>query len=135
MKIGQVLRFFSRPASLVSHGAHADWSHHDAPRQAPLLWRLLPWLRPADADEAPALAEAREAFIEALQDIDCREACCLSMRIRYAHSMQALWHFRSDVFLLVSLHRSQSEALSRLDTLNQHFPTRSPRSGFGALLD
>lgn len=91
------------------------------------------WRRPVE--ESPALGEARSDFIEALEDIDCREAACLSMRIRYAHSMRTLWHFRSDVFLLVSLHRNQSEAHARLETLNQHFPTRSPRSGFGTLLD
>lgn len=98
------------------------------------LWRglSLPWRRqPGPA----ALEEARGAFLDALRDIDAREACCLSMRIRYAHSMQALWHFRTDVFLLVSLHRSEREAHTRLASLNSHFPTRSPRSGFGALLD
>ncbi len=140
MKIGQLLHHFSsRAASLLSHGGHAgmDSTHDDeaAPTLSRRLAGLLPWRPRATAPARSALEETREAFLEALRDIDAREACCLSMRIRYAPSLQALWHFRTDIFLLVSLHRSESEAHTRLANLNQHFPTRSPRSGFGALLD
>ena len=38
-----------------------------------------------------------------------------------------------EVFKLVALHFSQAEAQCRLDRLNRHFPTRSPRSGFAPL--
>ncbi len=127
MKWNQLLRLVLGPGALANHGGSAE-------PQASEMGRV-GWFWRRRVNDYPALDEARSDFLEALQDIDCREAACLSMRIRYAPSMRALWHFRSDVFLLVSLHRNQSEAHTRLETLNQHFPTRSPRSGFGTLLD
>ena len=54
-------------------------------------------------------------------------------QIYAAASMHDLWHLRLDVFNLVSCHHDQTEADHRLSQLNRHFPTRSPRSGFGAL--
>ena len=48
-------------------------------------------------------------------------------------SLRELWHLRAEVFSLVSLQHSQHAADTRLAQLNRHFPSRSPRSGFGAL--
>lgn len=56
----------------------------------------------------------------------------LQQRINIARSLHELWHLRPEVFKLVALRYSQGEAQSRLDRLNRHFPTRAPRSGFGA---
>ncbi len=36
----------------------------------------------------------------------------------------------SDVDRLVAVEHSQAEAEARVASLNRHFPTRSPRSGF-----
>jgi len=68
-----------------------------------------------------------------LQDIRTQQVGVLQVRIRVAHSMRELWHLRPEVFRLVALHFSQAEAQCRLDRLNRHFPTRSPRSGFAPL--
>ena len=57
----------------------------------------------------------------------------LRLRIGRAQSLRELWHLRIDVFTFVSLHLDQAEADDRLAWINRHFPTRSPRSGFGEL--
>ncbi len=95
---------------------------------------------PADAPTArsPARADARltnvrAEFIQALDDIPGHAADDAIAQIYAAGSMHDLWHLRLDVFNLVSCHHDQAEADHRLSQLNRHFPTRSPRSGFGAL--
>lgn len=93
----------------------------------------------ADDDEARSrpgsapLYSVRGEFADALSDIDGDEADALTLRIRLARSLRELWHLRPEVFGLVARQHSQHEAQARLDSLNRHFPTRSPRSGFGAL--
>jgi len=94
-------------------GPSAEWSP-DAPRPVP-----------------PALTPVRDEFIAALADIRTQQVGHLQHRIRAARSMRDLWHLRPELFKLVALGFSQAEAQSRLDRLNRHFPTRSPRSGFG----
>lgn len=79
------------------------------------------------------LRRVRDEFLQALQDIRTQQAGMLQGRIRIARSLRELWHLRPEVFRLVALHFSQAEAQCRLDRLNRHFPTRSPRSGFGLL--
>ena len=79
------------------------------------------------------LERIRQEFIDVVEDLGAPEAEGLLDRIHFARSLRELWHLRADVFSLVSLHHSQSEADERLGALNRHFPTRSPRSGFGAL--
>ncbi len=134
MKLGHWLPLLMKPAALLSRSAAAVHSASAVtPTPAGAGRSVWPWQRTAPSH--PALDEARSAFVQALDDIDSREAACLTMRIRYAPTLQALWHFRTEVFLLVSLHHSQHEARLRLERLSRHFPTRSPRSGFGALLD
>ena len=81
----------------------------------------------------PRLRRVRDEFLQALQDIGTQQVGVLQGRIRIARSLRELWHLRPEVFKRVALHFSQAEAQSRLDRLNRHFPTRSPRSGFGLL--
>ena len=92
----------------------------------------------AESRAAPARADSRLAkvrceFIDTLDDIPGRVADDAIAQIYAAASMHDLWHLRLDVFNLVSCHHDQAEADHRLSQLNRHFPTRSPRSGFGAL--
>jgi hypothetical protein len=106
-------------------------------------WRggLKAWLGAGWAAGAPirvrpatvGLREVRDEFVQELGDIRTQEAGLLLERIRIARSLRELWHLRPEVFGLVALCHSQAEAQARLDRLNRHFPTRSPRSGFGAL--
>lgn len=132
MKLERFLRFLTNQSSLVTLGAqigqHLTFSSTSFPKPNRSSFFGL-------RNAHPALDGAREDFVNALNDVDNREACCLSMRISHAHSMQALWHLRSEVFLLISLHHSQLEAVTRLEKLSHHFPTRSPRSTFGTLID
>ena len=79
------------------------------------------------------LTNVRSEFIDALDDIPGHAADDVIAQIYAARSMHDLWHLRLDVFNLVSCHHDQAEADQRLSQLNRHFPTRSPRSGFGAL--
>jgi hypothetical protein len=86
---------------------------------------------PARADSR--LTSVRCEFIDALDDIPGHAADDAIAQIYAATSMHDLWHLRLDVFNLVSCQHDQAEADQRLSQLNRHFPTRSPRSGFGAL--
>ena len=79
------------------------------------------------------LTSVRNEFIDALDDIPGHAADDAIAQIYAAASMHDLWHLRLDVFNLVSCHHDQAEADQRLSQLNRHFPTRSPRSGFGGL--
>ncbi|MEF7617353.1 hypothetical protein V4F39_25805 [Aquincola sp. MAHUQ-54] len=106
----------------------------------PLWSRLLRWLSapaPWQTDVVPAasrrLQRTRDDFVACLKDIETPQAGLLADRVRTARSPRELWHLRSAVFQLVSLHHSQREALHRMERLNRHFPTRAPKSGFGAL--
>lgn len=84
-------------------------------------------------DRSLALAAARQDFFAAVADLKLPAAAALLDRIEYAKSMRELWHLRAEAFALVSLELNQIEADRRLATLNRHFPTRAPRSGFGGL--
>jgi hypothetical protein len=81
----------------------------------------------------PRLGQARDDFLQAVQDIRAPQTGLLQGRVRIARSLRELWHLRPEVFNLVALCVSQAEAQCRLDRLNRHFPTRSPRSGFAPL--
>lgn len=105
-------------------------------RHAPAsMWqRLVFWLMaPAPQDAAPPLSRlpaVRADFIDCLADLDHDDARRLAERIALTRSLRELWHLRSDVYRVVALQRSQSEAEQRVARLNHHFPTRAPRSGF-----
>lgn len=108
--------------------------------QDPLWTRLLRWISaPAPLQSAAnhlggrRLQRTRDDFVACLRDIDDAKCKALRQRLQAARTPRELWHLRSAVFQLVSLHHSQREALQRLGALNRHFPTRAPRSGFGTL--
>jgi hypothetical protein len=100
--------------------------------------RLVFWLMaPAPMDSAPPLDRlpaVRAEFLACLDDTVGDEACLLSDRISAARSLRELWHLRAAIYGVVARQHSQSEAQSRMDGLNRHFPTRSPRSGFMPML-
>jgi isocitrate dehydrogenase len=78
-------------------------------------------------------ALAKREFGATLADVDSLGAEQLRWRIVHAHSLRELWHLRSDVYNTVALAHSQGEAEARLLLINQHFPTRAPRSQFAPL--
>lgn len=101
-------------------------------------WFTAGWSGSAAADSVGseaslALAAARQDFFAAVADLELPAAGTLLDRIEFARSLHELWHLRAEVFALVSLELSQLEADRRLATLNTHFTSRSPRSGFGGL--
>ena len=132
MKWRRFVRFLSQQSALVTMTTQVGQSQPASTTCFPT--RAEP-LKPGRRSSHPALERAREHFVDALRDVNSREAACLTMRISYAPSIEALWHLRSEVFLQIAIHHSQQEALDRLEHLGQHFPTRSPRSCFGALAD
>lgn len=82
---------------------------------------------------SPTVVEARSEFLIMLADLRGGETLRLRERVGRALSLRELWHLRADVFSLVAVQHDQAEAEERLAWLNRYFPTRSPRSGFGAL--
>jgi hypothetical protein len=108
-------------------------------RHAPATaWqRLMFWLlAPAPFEAAPPLSRlpaVRTDFLATVADIDSDEADRLRHRIAGARSLRELWHLRSDVYRLVGLVHSQSEAERRVALLARHFPTRAPRSQLAPL--
>jgi hypothetical protein len=106
-------------------------------RQSPdSTWqRIIFWLlAPAAHEAAPPMNRVplvRVEFMRALADIDGDDADLLRNRIALSRSLRELWHLRSDLFRVVAVAMSQSQAETRLDLLNRHFPTRAPRSQFG----
>jgi hypothetical protein len=109
-------------------------------RQAPDSWleRVWFWLAaPAAAqDAAPPVARlpgVRDDFLAMLADVDGSAGHELRRRVAQSRSLRELWHLRTEVYRLVAVRHSQTEAESRLADLNRHFPTRAPRSGFAPL--
>jgi hypothetical protein len=103
-------------------------------------WLDTGWSRPPATPQSrepiatrDTIGEVRGEFLQALGDIRTQQVGMLQERIRIARSLRELWHLRPEVFKLVALRFSQGEAERRLERLNRHFPTRAPRSGFGAL--
>jgi len=99
--------------------------------------RLMFWLlAPAPHTAAPAfdgLPSVRTDFAATIADIDSDDAERVRQRIALARSLRELWHLRADVYRLVAIAHSQSEAEARLALLARHFPTRSPRSQLAPL--
>lgn len=108
-------------------------------RHAPSsLWqRLVFWLlAPAPQDAAPPLNRlpgVRTDFMASLTDIGTEDADHIRLRIHEARSLRELWHVRAELYHVVSMAHSQTEAEQRLLMLNRHFPTRAPRSQFASL--
>lgn len=103
----------------------------------PLWNRLMFWLMapsPQDASLAPGrLQRVRQDFQNAVEDLAVQEAAELWDRAGRAYSMRDLWHLRTEVYHAVAREHNQWEAERRLLSLNRHFPTRSPKSGFTPL--
>ncbi|MEO7246233.1 MAG: hypothetical protein ABIX12_13945 [Rubrivivax sp.] len=106
-------------------------------RQAPASrWhQLMFWLlAPAPQDAAPPmnrLGVVRDEFHACVFDLTAvPEAGQLVRSIDAACTLREFWHLRADVYRLVAVQYSQAEAEARLERMNRHFPTRSPRSGF-----
>ena len=72
-----------------------------------------------------ALAAARLDFDEALGDIRTSAALEVRSRIAVARSLRELWHFREQVFSLVSCRHDQARAAGRLAELDLHFRRRA----------
>jgi len=119
------IRLEVRPPSL-RHEPSSPW-------QRVMFWLLAP----APMDSAPPLHRLpalRAEFAACLDDAVGDEVHALAQRIERARSLRDLWHLRADIFNCVARQHSQLEAEARLATLNRHFPTRSPRSGFAPML-
>ena len=108
-------------------------------RHAPgSLWqRLMFWLlAPAPRDAAPPLNRlpgVRTDFMASVADISTEEAEQVRLRIHESHSLRELWHLRAELYRVVAVAHSQTQAEQRLLLLNRHFPTRAPRSQFASL--
>ena len=130
---------WSRRSTLLGASSLRTESVPPSLRHAPTsVWqRLMFWLlAPAPQDTAPPLNRlplVRNEFMAAMADIATDEADELRMRIHEARSLRELWHARAELFRLVGLTYSQTEAEQRLLLINRHFPTRAPRSQFAAL--
>jgi hypothetical protein len=131
------LQRFTRtpPASAESSLSHRQEVCPPSLRHAPASWtrRLWFWLAAPDArDVSPPLDRlpaVRREFQSALYDVPAEAADDLLHRIQFARSLRELWHLRSDVYRLVAIHHSQSQAEARLAALNRHFPSKTPRTG------
>jgi hypothetical protein len=108
------------------------------PRGSRVWRRVTEWLA-GDAwtvtagDPPGRLQPAREAFADALADIDTPYADVLRRRILSSASLDELWHVRPAVFGAVSRQFSQAEAMCRLSQLDDHRPPRAPVSSFATL--
>ena len=90
---------------------------------------------PLQASPTPdRLPPVRNDFLGSLIDVESPLASALNTRITQARSLRELWHLRSELYRVVALSHSQFEAEKRVSSLNRHFPTRAPRSGFVPLL-
>jgi len=122
-----------RTASREHHGWRERLAHSiDA------AWpSLLTLTRRADSSKviagAAPLEDVRCEFARSLRDLAAENTRSTLNGINSARTLHELWHLRPEVFNLVARHRDQAEADRRLALLNRHFPTRAPRSGFGAL--
>jgi len=80
--------------------------------------------RLGERSRTDALANARLDFDEALGDIRTPQALEVRSRIAVVRSLHELWHFREEVFSLVSRRHDQARATGRLAELDLHFPSR-----------
>ena len=123
---------WSRLSGLLAQPGVPAWLRRcgDTGRARLASWGVLrASLRPGER----TLAAARSTFLAGVADISGPHSTGLQQRIRTAAGLRELWHLRAEIFALVSRATDQSTAQARLAMLNQHFPTRSPRSGFAPL--
>lgn len=130
-------RTFARPSTLAPTSSLRTEVPPPALRQPPhgawrraLFWLLAP--SPLDcATAVDCLQPVRDDFAAQVADLDGDEARTLRRSIAAAPTLRELWHLRPAIYRLVGVVRNQAEAGRRLERLNRHFPTRSPRSQFG----
>jgi len=127
-----------RPSALPSSSLRVEVRPPSLCHAPDSVWqRLMFWLlAPAPFQAAPPLSRlpaVRAEFIETIADIHTLDAKLLKDRIGFTPSLRELWHLRPEVYRVVAVAKSQSEAEERVAELNRHFPTRSPKSGFAPL--
>jgi hypothetical protein len=93
-------------------------------------WRRLG--RP-EGSMAERLTAVQQEFVRSLDGVPGQHAAFLQHRLAHCRSLRELWHLRAEVFGVIATELSQHEAHRRIEPLNRHFPTRSPRSGFAPL--
>jgi len=101
------------------------------------LWsKALRWLVGGDVQAVPALRtpleRARSEFVAAMTGLSELDPNDLLRRAQHARSLRELWHLRSELYTLIARRVSQPEADARLARVNQHFPTRTQRTGTAA---
>ncbi len=101
------------------------------------LWsKALSWLVGGDVQAAPALRtpleRARSEFVAAMAGLTELDPHDLLRRAQHARSLRELWHLRSELYTLIARRVGQPEADARLARVNQHFPTRTQRTGTAA---
>lgn len=139
MKCLQLFSLTRPPSTLSTPSAFRVEVRPPSLRHAPvsLGQRLMFWLlAPAPHDAAPPitrLPKVKSDFLGCLEDVEQPQAESLRHAIRGSHSLRELWHLRVDVYSSVAQSHSEAEAEHRLQRLNRHFATRSPRPGLPAL--
>lgn len=115
-----------RLLSTFMPSAPADGSAPRSESLPPIVRRrTVAWVRRlGERSRSDALASARLDFDEALGDIRTAAALDARARIAVARSLHELWHFREEVFSLVSCRHDQARAAGRLAELDLHFPSR-----------
>jgi hypothetical protein len=101
--------------------------------QRALLWLMAPSPQAAAQPLMNRIPAVRTDFMATLSDICTDDADALRFRIGQARSLRELWHLRADVFRVVGVAYSQTEAEHRVALLSRHFPARAPRSQFASL--
>ncbi len=92
-----------------------------------MFWLLCPG--PVHSAPPPnRLGQVKREFGTSLADVDGVDADQLRWRVQHAQSLRELWHLRSDLYSTIAVAHSQGEADARLKLINQHFPSRAPRS-------
>lgn len=107
-----------------------------APGLVQRLWRRVGagcGLRALTRRQIDTLTEARQDYMDAIDDLYTHAADELRLRIGRARSLRELWHLRAPLFVLLARALGEAQAEQRLARLTRFFPTRSARSGFGAL--
>lgn len=84
---------------------------------------------PTHTPVASPVSEMREAFVQALDDVDTEAAHAVREQIARARSPRELWHLRTAVYTLIATQHSEAEAQSRMAPLNHLFPLRTLCAG------
>ena len=77
----------------------------------------------------PGLYGARQALLDALGDAGARKRPTLSLKLRAAPDLQALWDLRPEVMTAVSQMYGESEGMRRLAEATRHFEGLLDRAG------